>query len=262
VALSGSFYDLTYAALRWTEDHGFDGNTSFCTFDAWSKSAQTGWYEGSKIYHQYGYVPWHVVKAIKTPVPHYQPLVYGDARFYYSEWPNNPLLWPHTCPCIGWCTVTGDTWVLDYTVSYDMNTNYTLENNGFYVPEYTFHWTTWYREESISVAQTGYRMHPPGPGIEEVPWVDNIAVNRDVDKHVIKWDVPSTHDVLGFNIYNGTYENTGPPLNDGLIAPDGLSQTEFLYTVLTPSDGAHYVIEVVRETEDDYRYLFPEEVCR
>ncbi len=155
----------------------------------------------------------------------------------------------HMCPGIGFWWDEAQPpgrWLVCYDMLGDRYDVY-LSQDWQQTPEGTDWW------EAI-------KMEPPGPGIVEDTWVKFLTVKRDPSEHVLSWAVGSCEDVKGFNIYNGTYDDPGARLNDRLITPDGLQQREFSYTVESPSENAHYVIELVRITEDEHRFLFPEEI--
>jgi hypothetical protein len=240
------FFKLAVRARQWAYDHGCNTAWRKFMFTSWAKTASSGPYEGGEIMQNNCLVPWSAIKAITTWD---EPIALGD-EWYYGKQPEDA----HTCPCVGWATdvAKGE----DYNVCFDMKDEPEEPNHGFYKPEYTWHWTTWYQKEEEYPDQVGVRMTPPGPGIEPASWVTYVKASRGEEDEVT-WAVFKSQDVRGFNLYGGTPGKLGPAVNDELI-PAEEGKLEYSYAVREILKQNTYVLELVRRTEDDYKMLFPE----
>ena len=155
----------------------------------------------------------------------------------------------HACPLIGHMEGTPRKGVY-----YDMN-------GEFYVPYTELLWWQDDEHSDLTDRHHGIQMTvPSGPDYD--PWVTTFLVDRDKPETTINWAVSTNVDVKGFKVYHvpssGERSQVGPELVRVKSVDD------LAYTCADSQDrpAGCYVLELVRNTPDKTRYLYPEGITR
>lgn len=146
---------------------------------------------------------------------------------------------PHAVPTWGWYITGGSEKMLK-----------TWDNKPpFYVDKNVEHY-----ESSGGIQIGGLLAKPPlGPGVG--PWVSNFEVKRRWRRADLTWAVSVERDVKGFNVYREDGRGNLLQLNNQIIKHNPGDPFTYRYTDKDYEKGQQYVLELVRYTPDDVKYL-------
>ncbi|MGD8719584.1 MAG: hypothetical protein PVH29_12290 [Candidatus Zixiibacteriota bacterium] len=157
-----------------------------------------------------------------------------------THWFDYPTYGQHAVPTWGWY-MDGD---------HKMLSTWDLHPPAYVEVPYVEHPET--NPGGVPIA--GLHCKPPqGAGTD--PWVCDFEINKKWGRAELTWDVSTSWDVKGFNLYREDTRGNLHRLNDEIIRHDREDEFSYNYTDEDFEKDRPYVLEVVRYTPDDVKTL-------
>ena len=160
-----------------------------------------------------------------------------------THWFDYPLLGQHAVPTWGWF-MDGSKKMLR---TYDLHPPAYVEVND----------VEHYETKSGGIPLAGLHCYPP-QGADTGPWVCNFDVKKGWGQAELAWEVFTTCDVKGFNVFREDGNGELHKLNKEMIKHARGDPFTYKYIDKDYEKGQPYVLELVRYTPDDVQYLVHE----